>query len=235
MTFTPEPTKPEWPMNVLVFRPEEDVNEIKARIKPTEDVLKTYTNPVDGTEAKTYSSKEKHFTTQHYALLFAPGEYKNCDFEVGYYVQMAGLGKSPNDVQFTGGSKSGPFVEALNKDLPQTEGGTIAYPNSGLCLDTFWRAAENFRAENTTWAVSQAAPLRNVIIDKDLTFGDGGAYSSGGFFANAKVGNLVNFAANQQWFTRSVSFGGAGGSGGAWSTCFSGKEKSHCIHSMILI
>ena len=126
MTFTPEPTNPEWPMNVMVFRPEDDVNDIKAKIKPTEDVLKEY-DVMEGTYPNikktgwtdwTYSSKEKHFTTQHYALLFAPGEYKNCNFEVGYYVQMAGLGKSPNEVRFTG-SNSGPLRHSWGLALMQ--------------------------------------------------------------------------------------------------------------------
>lgn len=229
MSFTPEPTNPEWPINVMIFRPGDSVDEIKERIKPTEDELIEFNlyegkfpenKPTEKT-AWTYSSKKKHFTTQHYALLFAPGVYNDCSFEIGYYVQMAGLGKSPSDVQFTG-AKSGPFVDALNKNLPVKEGGTIAGNNIGLCLDTFWRAAENFRAVNTRWAVSQAAPLRNVIVDNDLMFGEAEAYSSGGFLANAKVGHQTNFIANQQWFSRSVEFGGVGAAGGAWNTCFSG-------------
>ncbi len=234
-TYTSEPTNPQWPVNVLLFRPSDSVEEISSRIKATEDVKKRYellnrtpddpfANEPSGVYKETYSSKEKHFSTKHYALLFAPGQYRGFRFEIGYYVQMAGLGKSPNDVRFIG-EKSGPFVEALNKDLKVTPGGTIASNNSGLCLDTFWRSAENFRATNCQWAVSQAAPLRNVIIDDTLKFGDGAAYSSGGFLANAKIGNKVDFVTNQQWFSRSVEFGenGIGAVGGCWNTCFSGN------------
>jgi hypothetical protein len=236
-SFKDEPTNPEWPINVMVFRPTDNVEDIKEKIRPTEDVQKSY-GLLDRTDADpyaniplldgdgnqrtgmTYTSKT-HFSTKHYALLFAPGEYKDCKFEVGYYVQMAGLGKSPTNVKFTG-DQSGPFVEALNKDMKVTEGGSIAQNNAGLCLDTFWRSAENFASEKCQWAVSQAAPLRNIVVEKELMFGDGAAYSSGGFVANAQARGNVTYAANQQWFSRAVEFGGATPTGGAWSTCFSG-------------
>lgn len=141
LASTPEPTNPSWPSNVLVFRPEDNIEDIKARIKPTEDVKKLYekleptaddpfANKPTGQYGETYSSKEKHFSTKHYALLFTPGEYSGLKFEIGYYVQMAGLGKSPNDVRFIG-SESGPFVEALNKDFQVTPGGTIVRNNVG--------------------------------------------------------------------------------------------------------
>eukprot|EP00531_Pseudo-nitzschia_arenysensis_P009226 CAMPEP_0116131404 /NCGR_PEP_ID=MMETSP0329-20121206/8986_1 /TAXON_ID=697910 /ORGANISM="Pseudo-nitzschia arenysensis, Strain B593" /LENGTH=732 /DNA_ID=CAMNT_0003625829 /DNA_START=163 /DNA_END=2361 /DNA_ORIENTATION=- len=177
----------------------------------------------------TYTSGN-HFSTKRYALLFKSGEYKGCDFEIGYYVQMAGVGKTPNDVRFTGKRTdpktkverdSGPYVEALNKDLPCAEGGTIGRWNSGLCLDTFWRSAENFSANHVHWGVSQAAPLRKVDVGDFLEFGDGAAYSSGGFVANAQVGGVCQYAANQQWFSRGIKFGGDV-KGGAWNNVFSG-------------
>jgi hypothetical protein len=216
-----EPTIPEWPMNVMVFKPDDDIADIKKKIAVTEDPTETYKD-AKGNWAITYNSAH-HFSTKHYALLFTPGEYNDCNFEVGYYVQMLGLGKTVKGegaVRFTG-VNSGPFVPALNKYMPWTDGGSINYPGSGLCLDTFWRSAENFSAENIMWAVSQAAPLRNVYVSNDLTFGDLGAYSSGGFVANAEVDGECSFDANQQWFSRAVDFKGAV-KGGAWSTVFAG-------------
>jgi len=215
-----EPKQPEWPINVMVFKPGDDVADIKRKIQPTEDPITHY--KFDGKEEWCHNS-ENHFSTKRFALLFAPGEYKDCQFEVGYYVQIAGLGKvakGEGAVVFSG-DKSGPFVPALNKDMPKTEGGSISDPNAGLCLDTFWRMAENFTADNTQWAVSQAAPLRRVCVSKDLMFGDGGAYSSGGFVANAEVGGECNYVANQQWLSRAVDLNG-NVTGGAWSTVFSG-------------
>mmetsp|Transcript_16333 Transcript_16333/g.19956 ORF Transcript_16333/g.19956 Transcript_16333/m.19956 type:complete len:580 (-) Transcript_16333:284-2023(-) len=98
---------------------------------------------------------------------------------------------------------------------------TCFVDNQGLCLDTFWRSAENFSAERCQWAVSQAAPIRNIHITKELLIGDGPAYSSGGYVANAEVEGSTNFCANQQWYSRAVHFGGSA-SGGSWSTCYSG-------------
>jgi hypothetical protein len=218
-----EPLHPEWPSNVMVFKPTDDISEIKAKIQPTEDPLQPYAFDNDGPKGMTHTSAH-HFDTKHYALLFAPGEYKDCDFEVGYYVGMAGLGKDAkgeNAVRFTG-NKSGPYVPALNKQLPYTgPTGSIPYNTSGLCLDTFWRSAANYSAEKTMWAVSQAAPLRRVHISNELQFGDGGAYSSGGFLANAEIEGDCNFIANQQWLSRCVDFKGAV-QGGSWNIVFAG-------------
>ena len=218
-----EPLKPEWPENVMVFNPTDCAVDIKAKIKPSEDPIRKYTDA--GEEKETYHSAH-HFSTKHYALLFAPGEYKDCKFEVGYYVQIAGLGKTAKGegaVKFTG-KDSGPFIPALNKDLDSTRhiwNQADPITRHGLCLDTFWRSAENFSSENTQWAVSQAAPLRRVHVSNDLTFGDGAAYASGGFLANAEVGGTCDFVANQQWISRSVDFQGEV-QGGAWSLVFSG-------------
>jgi len=217
-----EPLTPEWPMNVMVFKPTDKVEEIKAKIEPTQDPIIEISPPYGGAE-RTHTS-DNHFNTKHYALLFEPGEYKDCNFEVGYYVQMAGLGKDAeggNAVRFTG-RESGPYVHALNKDLKYDadKGGSIAQAGWGLCLDTFWRSAENFSAENIKWAVSQAAPIRRVYVKENLIFGDGPAWSSGGFVANAKVDGVCNYVANQQWCSRACSFGKA--ENGAWSTVFIG-------------
>lgn len=215
-----EPKKPDWPVNVKIFSPDDDVEDIKKRIKPTEDPVTTFN--FMGSPMDTHNS-DRHFTTQRYALLFKPGEYKDCKFEVGYYVQFAGLGKvakGKGAVVFSG-PESGPYVPALNKDMEQTPGGSISEPGRGLCLDTFWRMAENFSSENTTWAVSQAAPLRRVYTKNNLHFGDGSAYSSGGFLANGECDGWTNYIANQQWLSRGCSLKGKV-DGGAWNIVFSG-------------
>jgi len=63
--------------------------------------------------------------------------------------------------------------------------------------------------------------VRPVHVTNQLLFGDGPAYSSGGFLANAHVDGKTNYAANQQWFSRAVSFG-RDAKGGAWNLVFSG-------------
>ncbi len=171
---------PTWPENVLIFSPEDcikdtdGVNKISKHVKKTEDTVKTY--EINGKTEQTYTSK-KHFSSDHWAILFKPGTYKDCSFEVGYYVQVAGLGVSAEDVKFisTDPAKpkysSGPFVRALDKD---------SVARSGTALITFWRAAENFYTDcPMVWAVSQAAPLLRVYIDTDLQFAEEGEYASG--------------------------------------------------------
>ena len=86
-------------------------------------------------------------------------------------------------------------------------------------LDTFWRSAENFHTSSAfawavgtgmTWAVSQAAPLRNVKVDNDLLFfeyvtGDAAGYASGGWASGIEVGGTVSFGSQQQFAVRSSS------------------------------
>ena len=100
-------------------------------------------------------------------------------------IQSTGLGASPLDVVFNG---------SMGVFCPEGD-----YDMTGGALDTFWRSAENFRMSTSfewmgnagmLWAVSQAAPLRRVVVDGDLSlyeyeppFG-GAGYSSGGFLAS---------------------------------------------------
>ena len=57
---------------------------------------------------------------------------------------------------------------------------------------TFWRSAENFETSGTTWAVSQAAPLRRAIINGGLSLSQRG-YSSGGYLGDVIVnGNVAS-------------------------------------------
>jgi hypothetical protein len=155
-------------------------------------------------------TSEHHFSSRRHALLFAPGKYTNLTWQVGYYVQVAGLGTSPDGVEFR---DCGPHVPAVNHHIHE----------SGTCLDTFWRSGENFyvNGTNMTWAVSQAAPLRRVHVAKDLFLFDGPAYASGGHLANAQVDGVLHFGGQQQWMSRNVHLE-KGIQGGAWSLVFTG-------------
>lgn len=109
-----EPNPPQWPASVKIFYPHHDPKTIMEQIKETEDDME-----VDPTKTKTVPSgmtytSSNHFTTNRWALLFAPGIYEGVDFEVGYYVQVLGLGANAQDVRFTK-CRKGPFVPALNK------------------------------------------------------------------------------------------------------------------------
>ncbi len=53
-----------------------------------------------------FSQQERNqFGSNRYAYLFKPGNY-NLDVQVGFYMQVLGLGKSPDDVAITGAVRS---------------------------------------------------------------------------------------------------------------------------------
>lgn len=203
-----EPNPPIWPDSVKLIRPADDMHRVKAVLKEAEDSW----NNDDGCYTSDY-----HFSSRRLALMFAPGVYRDLDIEIGYYVQILGLGIHPDQVQFRDCVK-GPHVPALNKHLP-------AHHGHGSSLDTFWRSAENFStfpsSNKMLWAVSQAAPLRRVHVGSNLDLCDGGAFASGGFMASCQIDGDTNFGGQQQWFSRSCHFGEAV-TGGAWSLVFVG-------------
>ena len=214
MIVRPEPNPPIWPENVLFFQPEDDRDEILRRIRKTQDDSYMYQDLYHPTIQSLGYNSNRHFTSERYALLFTPGVYEGLDFEIGYYVQLSGLGSRADDVVFTDCAR-GPFVEALNKR--EHVGG-----HAGLSLDTFWRMAENFKTEATNgqlWAVSQAAPMRRVHIATDLLLHDAGAWASGGVVANAIIEGKVEFGSQQQFLCRNVHFQGPVLLG-AWSNVF---------------
>ena len=93
------------------------------------------------------------FSPHRYAFLFAPGSY-DLDVEVGFYTQVAGLGRRPEDVTFTG--RRGVHVDNCGPRPPAPHVGS-PYADVGA-LDNFWRSAENLRVSGTlVWATSQAA------------------------------------------------------------------------------
>ncbi|HYB30021.1 MAG TPA: hypothetical protein VEF89_25660 [Solirubrobacteraceae bacterium] len=123
------------------------------------------------------------FSTRRYAIFFEPGTYGSSTdpliFQVGYYTQVAGLGESPGDVAING------EIDVFNQC------------SAGACngLDNFWRSlsdltlnfvtpsspptyvpsngeAASCQDTNEMWAVSQAAPMRRVIVNGGVTLFD---------------------------------------------------------------
>ena len=162
--------------NVFVFDPGMDMKEIQLLI--------------DSIFAR-QSARRSEFSKNRYALLFKPGEYE-LDVKVDYYMQVLGLGESPEDVVIKGAVRSN-----------TTHGNSV--------LTNFWRAVENLTVIPTTnstmvWGVSQAAPLRRVNIKGNLQLFDKG-YASGGFLADSKVDGTISSGPQQQWFTRNSNIG----------------------------
>jgi hypothetical protein len=145
------------------------------------------------------------FSTNRYALLFKPGAY-NLDVRVGYYTQVLGVGRVPDDVAITGQVR------------------VTAEWFGGNATHNFWRIAENVSVIGTdTWAVSQGAALRRVHIKGSLNLSAGG-WSSGGFLADSKVDAVTNSGSQQQWFSRNVEFGTW--QGGVWNMVFVGSVNA---------
>jgi hypothetical protein len=178
--------------NVFVFEPTMDMKEVQSLI--------------DSIFAR-QSVRRSEFTTSRYALLFKPGNY-NLDIKVDYYMEVLGLGESPEEVVITGAVRSN-----------TTHGNSV--------LTNFWRSVGNMTIVPATktmvWGVSQAAPLRRVYIKGDLQLFDKG-YASGGFLADSKVEGTINSGPQQQWFTRNSEIGNW--VGGNWNMMFVGVPQA---------
>lgn len=150
-------------------------------------------------------TREAEFSDDRRAILFKPGNYEDCEFELGYYQQMVGMGAAATGVHFHRSDKrsgedfchSGPHVFDLYPTRPECSSRRCA-------LDSFWRSAENFHADSVEWFVSQAAPLRRIRVDNLLKLANvGPAWASGGFLANAEVGS-IDYGTQQQYFVRNT-------------------------------
>lgn len=164
------------------------------------------------------------------ALLFKPGTYGSAEhplqFRVGYYTEVAGLGRDPGDVVIHG------KIEVYNRCL--ADGGT----SNCIALNNFWRSMSNLhldvnaagqdgcRSSANFWAVSQASPMRRVeVTGGNLSLMDyctaGPQYASGGFIADSRLPFVIN-GSQQQWLTRDSSVGGW--SNAVWNQVFAGVE-----------
>jgi hypothetical protein len=192
--------------NVLVFDPGMPQSDIQAAV-----------------DAVARQQVDNEMGVQRYALLFKPGVYGSAaqplKFQVGYYTEVAGLGRSPSDVTINGSA------DVFNRCLA---------PDNCLALVNFWRSLSNLtinpaggtgcRTNTEFWAVSQAAPLRRVKITGNTTLMDyctaGPQYASGGFIADSAVAGSITNGSQQQFYTRNSSVGGW--SNGVWNQVFSG-------------
>ena len=192
--------------NVIVFTPSESESSIQS-------------------EVNTISSAQvgNQFGTQRYALLFEPGTYGSASdplmITAGYYTSIAGLGQNPSQVVINGG------IQAFNQCSGTTCNAT----------DNFWRSVSNLtinvtgntgcEAGDDFWAVSQAAPMRRVQVNGNLSLMDycNGSpdFASGGFIADSRfTGGTVTNGSQQQFMTRNSSLDGWSNS--VWNQVFCG-------------
>jgi hypothetical protein len=207
---SPESTSPSLGSNVIIFTPSEP--------------LATIQSTVDAIAAQQVGNQ---FGAQRYSLLFEPGVYGSAtnplNFQVGYYTQVAGLGAQPGDTVINGS------VNVYNQ---------CSATSGCIALDNFWRSLSNLtiNVNNASlgchsgefWAVSQAAPMRRVIVNGLTTLMDyctGPSFASGGYIADSSFnGSTVVNGSQQQFFVRNSSLDGW--TNGVWNQVFSGDVGS---------
>lgn len=185
---------PNFGPNVIIFNPSMP----KATIQSSLDNIFALQDDVSASQ----------FDTNRYAIFFMPGTYTNIAVNMGYYMQVLGLGQLPDDVTING---------ALQ-----------CYNMGGQSTQNFWMFAENLAVFPTngsttmTWSVSQGTALRRVHVKGSLNLSDG-TYSSGGFLADSKVNSTVSSWSQQQWLSRNVIWGNW--SGAVWNMVFVGVSN----------
>ncbi|KAF0811659.1 Exo-beta-1,3-glucanase [Andreprevotia sp. IGB-42] len=202
-TVTPTPTKvptptplpgaaPDFGPNVYIFDPSTPPNVIQDKLNATFDAQVT-----------------NQFGNARYAFMFKPGSY-NVDANLGFYTQVLGLGKSPDDVTLIGAVR----VEAYW--LPDEN-----------ATQNFWRSAENLAVIPTAagalnrYAVSQASPFRRMHIKGNMTLcSPYCGWSSGGFISDSVIDGEISSGSQQQWLSRNSQYGKW--VGGVWNMVFVG-------------
>lgn len=184
--------------NVLIFDPTMAMSDIQAKISAVFQAQET-----------------SQFGEKRYAYLFKPGSYQ-LDVQLGFYMQVLGLGQSPDDVTIAGALR------------------TTAAWNNGYATTNFWRGAENLSVTpqlndgTMIWAVSQAAELRRMHIKGPINLWDSNYpspnWSSGGFIADSKLDATITSGSQQQFLMRNNDI--AKWEGGVWNMVFVGNMGS---------
>jgi hypothetical protein len=185
-------TVPSFGPNVFVYNPSMPMATIQSNL-----------NYLFGLQSNVNASQ---FDANRYAILFQPGTY-NLAINMGYYMQVLGLGQSPDNVTINGELQS--------------------YNFGGQSTENFWMSAENLAVVPTnnstmTWSVSQGTWLRRMHVEGSLNLSDG-TYASGGFLADSKVASTVSSISQQQWISRNDIWGNW--SGAVWNMVFVGVSN----------
>jgi len=185
---------PDFGPNVLIFDPSMGDSTIQSKI---DGVFK--------------GQQTSQFGSGRYAYFFKPGKY-DLDVQLGFYMEVLGLGATPDDVTITGAVRA------------------MAKWNQGNATVNFWRYAANLAVTPTSsinshdvWATSQGTGLRRIHVTSggmNLFDPEGGPneWASGGFIADSKVDGNVVPGSQQQYLTRNV--GMQSWNGGVWNMVF---------------
>jgi hypothetical protein len=179
-------------------------------------------------------------------------------FQVGYYTEVAGLGAVPQDTIINGQIDAFPNAldsEPGPGNCFVPVGQTCYWANSTV---NFWRSLSNldlnvmapanytyvptpitqlppinassdcFNGSTDFWSVSQATPVRSVIINGNLNFQSycsetnyqSNNYGSGSYVANSEINGQLDWSGNQQGIARNSDFNSAAGY--VWNYVYSG-------------
>ena len=184
--------QPDFGPNVMVVGPDRDAAGVQAEIN------RIYAEQQDS-----------EFGPGRYAVLFKPGTY-HLDIPVGFYTEVAGLGRSPDDVHILGNVHAD---AARSKDNATT---------------TFWRGIEGVHitpASGTMqWAVSQATWLRRAHVSGDVRLHQNRGWASGGWLSDTVVDGTVDSGKQQQWLSRNADW--TAWTGARWNMVFVGVPNA---------
>lgn len=203
--------------HTIIFAPTDDPQQINETVQKIFIAQNDYAN-------------DAQFNSENWSIYYKPGDYKNTEcVPVGFYTQVAGLGKLPTDVElnnievpaYLDGGASGDYW-----------GGDGSFRNA-TC--NFWRSAENLAVTGTedasvvdkvapqsqnngksylNWSVAQAAPIRRVYSTRPVKYDCDWGWASGGYTADCmfigvdKDGNGAGTASGQQYYTRNSEITG---------------------------
>lgn len=181
--------------NVYLFTPEDDPAEVNQILDELYD-----------------EQEENQFGKERYAICFMPGVYDEAiEVNVGYYMQIAGLGELPTDTRI-------PALQCTATWLGDD-------PNNHNACCNFWRGVENIEiGSNTMWAVSQATFMRRTQIDGALYLHDNYGWCSGGFLADSNTELMTDSGSQQQWLSRNCNW--KAWMGANWNMVFVGTEEN---------
>lgn len=180
--------------NVYIFTPKDDPEEVNALLQ------------------EIYNKQETNqFGEERYGIYFMPGEYdESIEVNVGYYMQVAGLGVMPTDTKI--------------ESLQCTARWLGDDPNNHNACCNFWRGVENISlGSNTMWAVSQATFMRRTQVDGALYLHDEYGWCSGGFLADSNSELMTDSGSQQQWLSRNCNWKAWMGSN--WNMVFVGIQE----------
>src|SRR5580704_10605788 len=184
------------------------------------------------------------FNNDGYAVLFKPGTYGSAAtplvFEVGYYTEVAGLGAVPQDTTINGQIEVFPnaldcasssdcwanstvnfwrSMSNLTLNVMASANNSKYVPQPITQLPPIGDSADCYGGSTDIWSVSQATPVRSMIINGNLNFqaycaqtGYGGNdFSSGSYVANSVINGQLAWSGNQQGIARNSDFQSAAG------------------------